>query len=787
MLNMSALCKIFKRPGIVTGLCMVFLLPFVVPAQEITQTIRGVVLDKDSQVTLPGAHLIIAGSDPPIGTVTDVNGEFSFGKLPVGRYNITVYYLGYETQTIPNVLLNSGKETVLKIELTESVVKLSEVVISGKQNKAEAINKMATVSVMKLNVEEMEHYAGTLNDAARTVSSFAGVASNPSGTNDIIIRGNSPRGMAWRLEGIDIPNPNHFAEEGSSSGGLSILNGAVLANSDFFTGAFPAEYGNAYSGVFDMSLRDGNNKTHEYSIQAGFLGLDATFEGPFRKGNPSSYLFNYRFSTLTLFQALGIKLVGDAVPSFQDLTFKIKVPTEHSGTFSIFGIGGMSKVTEEETHFKNDYTTGMWVIGAKNIYFINKTTYLTSIIAYTGSVNKWDYKTLDKDNDFTSKAIDNFIYQTPRISLNVNHKFNSKNVLKTGVDFTFSRYDLLSDRYDYEINKLVTGVYQNGSTILMQAWVSWKHRFNEKLTLVSGLHSMYLLLNGNYTIEPRLGMKWSFRPSQALNFGFGLHSRMESLSTYFARQTMADGVMVMPNKDLDFTKAVHFVLGYENLLKENLFFKAELYYQYLYDVPVENNDTSSFSILNYSFGYPDRALVNQGTGRNVGVELTLEKYFSRNYYFLITTSLFNSRYKALDGIERNTRYNSNYILNVLGGKNFIIGNSQRKRTLSLNLRGTWAGGQWSTPIDLERSREEGTTVRNEKLAFSERWKDFIRIDFKISISRNRKRATHMLELDIQNITNQLNVTNNYYDPYSGKIKTTTQMGIVPVLNYRVQF
>ncbi len=685
--------KVIRYFVIFAFLGITFFFPYHSCAQDITQTIRGVVVDKDSQITLPGAHLVIAGTDPPVGTVTDANGEFSFDKLPVGRYNIIVYYMGYETQTVPNVLLNSGKETVLKIELTESVVNLNEVVVSGKQGKEQSINKMATVSVMKLNVEEIEHYAGTFNDAARTVSSFAGVATSPSGTNDIIIRGNSPRGMAWRLEGIDIPNPNHFAEEGSSSGGLSILNGAVLDNSDFFTGAFPAEYGNAYSGVFDMSLRDGNNQTREYSLQTGFLGLDFTLEGPFSKKTPSSYLFNYRFSTLTLFRTLGIRLVGDAIPSFQDLTFKIKVPTERSGTFSVFGIGGMSKVSEEETHFKDDYTTGMWVLGARNIYFINKKTYLTSIIAYTGSVNKWDYKTLDTNNDFTSKAVDNFTYQTPRISLNINHKFNAKNVLKTGVDITFSRYDLLSDRYDYEADKLVTRVYQTGSTTLIQAWINWKHRFNEKLTLISGLHSMYLLLNGNYTIEPRLGMRWQFRPSQSLNLGFGMHSRMESLSTYFARQTMADGITVMPNKDLDFTKAVHFVVGYDNLLLENLYFKVEMYYQYLFNVPVENSDTSSFSILNYSFGYPDRALVNKGTGRNVGMELTVEKYFSQNYYFLITTSLFDSRYKALDGIERNTRYNSNYILNVLGGKDFIIGKGHRKRTLSFNVRGTWAGGQ----------------------------------------------------------------------------------------------
>ena len=771
------------------GICFCVALFFsaTVSGQEIRQNIRGVVKDKDSGMPLDGATLVIAGTQPPVGTITDHEGRFVFEGLPVGRYDIQVSYVGYEPVTLHNVLLTSGKETLLNIALTESMVNLKHVVVSANRDRTQPVNKMATVSVMKFNAEEANHYAGTINDVARMVSSYAGVAANPSGTNDIIIRGNSPRGMGWRLEGLDIPNPNHFAEEGSSSGGISMLNASLLANSDFYTGAFPARYGNAYSGIFDMHLRDGNASKREYSLQFGFLGTDFTFEGPFTKKHRSSYLVNYRFSTLALFNTLGIHLEGDAVPSFQDITYKFKIPTKNSGSFTVFGVSGVSNVKEEEEHFTNDYLTSMTVAGFKSVYPINKTTYFTGIIAYTGSVNNWNMKTEDLPGLFSTKAIDKFYHNDPRISASINKKFNAANVLNAGVTGTFSSFSLRSDRYDHLLDTLFTPVYQSGATTLLQSYINWKHRFTEDLTLVSGIHSMVFLLNNHFTIEPRLGLRWSFRPTQALTLGFGLHSRTESLATYFAGKTISNEKTFLPNHDLDFTKALHFVSGYEVLLHKNLFLKTEIYYQHLYDVPVEDSSTSSFSLINYNGGYIDRQLVNNGTGRNMGIEVTLEKYFSDNYYFLITASLFDSKYRAMDHILRNTRYNSHYIFNAMGGKDFIFGEGTKKRTFSVNLKGTWAGGQWSTPIDLERSREEGTTVRKEDLAFTEKWKDFLRIDLKIRMSHDRKRANHTLELDIQNITNQLNVIDDYYDPYSGTIKTITQMGIVPILSYKILF
>ncbi|MFK5857068.1 MAG: carboxypeptidase-like regulatory domain-containing protein [Bacteroidota bacterium] len=792
-------------------------------SQEVTQTIRGIVVDQDMQITLPGASLVIVGSNPSLGTITDINGEFRFDALPLGRYNISISYIGYETTTVSNILLSSGKETVLRIELAEAFAKLGEVVISAlaQERKNESVNEMATVSVKKVSIEEASHVAGSIDDAGRMVATKAGVASSGSGINDIIIRGNSPKGMMWRLEGLDIPNPNHYATEGSSSGGISILNGATLANSDFFTSAFPAQFGNAYSGVFDMRIRFGNNQKREYTLQAGFKGVDVTLEGPFSNKSNASYLVNYRYSTLAMLRVIGIQLLGDATPDFQDITYKINVPTKKAGVFTFFGIGGLSTAVQgnsgtssktfmtesgisetldfyeirglsksetEEEGYSNTFKSNTGVFGIKNRYFFNNTMSITSIVAYTGSKNIIDYKLPDLNNVYQTRYRNNYLYQTPKVSVVIDKKFNSRNKLNVGAYADFIGYKLFSERYNQEIDDMQTEIDQSGATTLLQVFANWKHRFTEKLTMVAGIHSMYLFLNKEYTVEPRFGLNWQFNPKQTLNFGMGLHSRMESLSTYFAEETTENGLINKPNQNLGFSKAAHFVMGYDNMLTKNIFLNIEVYYQYLFQVPVENIDTSSFSMLNYNSGYTNRSLVNKGKGHNYGMEVTVDKYFYHNYYFSVTASVFDSKYKALDNIERSTRYNSNYVFNVLGGKDFIFNkNKTKKRVLGINVRGTWVGGQRTTPINLEQSQMHGYTIRNEELAFSEQWNDLILIDFKISFTMNRKKTTHTVELDMQNITNNLNVINDTYNPANGEIKNITQMGFVPIFNYKVVF
>ncbi len=752
-----------------------------------TQTIRGRVTDADTKIPLVGVSLVIAGTDPLVGIITDNDGAFKFEKLHVGRYDINVFYLGYEPKTINAVLLGSGKEVILNIELTESLIRLEEVTVIAGRNKGDALNTMATVSARSFTVEETKRYAGGFHDPARMAVSYAGVAADPGGNNDIIIRGNSPRGLLWRLEGVEIPNPNHFSEEGATGGPISILNSTTMDKSDFYTAAFPAEYGNAYSGVFDINLRKGNNEQREYTLQAGIIGFEGSAEGPLVQGQQASYLLNYRYSSLAMLNTIGIKIAGDAVPEFQDLTFNIHVPTRRAGSFSLFGLGGMSKIIEDYSDWHNDFATDMGVSGIKHLFLLGDNTYINSTLAVTGSRNVWSYSELNESDAFQLWGREDFNYTSYKAQTSLNHKINSRHYLKAGVIYSHMGFNVFTDHFNEEEGRMIAEVDEDGQTAMVQTYTGWRFRATENLSFNSGFHHTYLKLNGNYSIEPRIGMKWQFHPRQSFSAGIGVHSKVETLTNYFARVYSEDGSFSRPNKELELAKARHYVLAYEYMLTKDLKLKTELYYQDLYRIPVEADTLSSFSALNHSYGIATQRLSNKGTGTNYGTEITLEKFFTNNYYFLVTGSLYESRYTGSDGVERDTRYNGNYIFNVLAGKEFALGKEIIPRTIGISLRSIIAGGQRYTPVNLESSILEGYTVRDSDKAYSEKREDFIRFDFKAHYRVERNRSSHVIELDIQNVINRLNIMGDYFDSETQSVETYTQMGIIPVLSYRIEF
>ncbi|MGB0523555.1 MAG: carboxypeptidase-like regulatory domain-containing protein, partial [Flammeovirgaceae bacterium] len=429
-------------------LTTLFFVCYVAHAQKLTQTIRGKVIDAESQTPLIGANVYIVDSDPLLGAATDVDGNFRIEKVPVGRHNIRITYLGYEDGYISELLVGSGKEIVLTIKLTEAITLTEAVTITAEPEKGEALNDMAVVSARMFTVEETKRYAASINDPARMAMNFAGVAANSDLQNDIVIRGNSPRGLLWRIEGIEVPNPNHFASTGSSGGGISILSANMLANSDFFTGAFPAEYGNALSGVFDIKLRNGNNEQREYALQAGLLGVDFAFEGPFSKNYNGSYLVNYRYSTLAIFDVLGIDVVGDAVPNFQDLSFKFKLPTKKFGSFSIWGLGGKSSQAETTNDYKYDYRSDMGATGVSHTFFLNKKTFIESVVSFSASRGSYIEDQFDDPSLPQLVYQDHLVNRSFRVSSMLNRKFNAKNTLRAGIIFSNLSFNLFSEGED---------------------------------------------------------------------------------------------------------------------------------------------------------------------------------------------------------------------------------------------------------------------------------------------------------------------------------------------------
>jgi hypothetical protein len=766
-----------------------------VSAQSLTQTIRGTVIDQDSRLPIPGANILILDSEPLRGAVSDIDGHFRLEEVALGRVNVGVYFLGYEDRIFPNIQLTSAKEVVLQVELVESLTQLEEAVVTYEQKKTDTRDEMALVSARAFTVEETSRYAGAFNDPARMVSAYSGITGNASGTNEIIVRGNSPKGVLWRLEGVEIPNPNHFSSEGSTGGPINALNSTMLANSDFFTGAFAPQYGNAYSSVFDIQLRNGNNDKREYTFQAGFIGLDFTMEGPFQKDYDGSYLFNYRYSTLALLDQAGVVDYG-GVPKYQDLSFKVNLPTQRLGRFSIFGLAGTSSILSElkdedvadlivERH---DVQSELAVMGINHTLLIDEKTYLKSNISVSENGSIVEGETRNEGDVFYESLDSRLRKYAVRAGTNLYHKLNARNRLQAGILYTELFYNFQHKEFDYELDRLRSRLDSEEHTGLWQGYVSWKHRFTEKLEAVGGMHAQYFVFNETHSLEPRLSLSWQAHPRHRFFAGFGVHSRLATITEYLTHEVDEKGEKNYFNRDLELPKARHYVLGHDFQLGPNTRFKTELYYQDLYDVPVGAAPGSTFSILNDIGMFTLERLTNDGFGRNMGAEITLERFLDKGYYYLLTASLYESQYKAADGEWRDTRFNGNYVVNVLGGKEFPLkSKANKEKTLSVNTRLLMYGGAYYTPIDLEASRIAGEEVRLDEQAFSARGGDVFRFDLGITYAINRPKTTQTLKFEAQNLTSHDALVEQYYNKYSGKIMDIRQLPILPMVFYGISF
>lgn len=772
-------------------------------AQPLVQTVRGTVIDKQSQSPLPGAIVQIVGTASVMATTTGAQGEFRIENVPIGRRQLKVQAVTYKEKYMTLILV-SGKESVTVLELEENVIQGEEVVVTAGQDKTQTNNKMSTVSARIFSAEEAARYAGSRNDPARMAANYAGVSGANDSRNDIIIRGNSPIGILWRLNGLDIPNPNHFGNSGSTGGPISILNNNTLGNSDFMTGAFPADYGNATSGVFDLRMRQGNEEKHEFVAQVGFNGFELGAEGPYnRKKNNASYMINYRYSTLSVFKALNIDFgTGDAIPQYQDLSFKTDLSTRSAGKFSLWGVGGLSYVallesdkkpgqdlygySARDTYFRSNVGAG----GLSHTLLLKHNAYLKTNVGISGQYNHIIADRIDTSFDTPKHLKPEYrqTTQTIRYTFNstYNRKLSARNFVSAGV-YADVYNTLFVDSNDTRFgqNTFVTLRDYKGSTALLRGFAQWQHRFSNTLLINAGLSEQYFLLNRANAVEPRLGLKYSITNRQALSLGAGLHSQLQPVYIYFASDTI-NGKRVETNRNLDYTRAAHAVLAYDNTFSTNFRIKSEVYYQYIFHAPVRSYP-SYFSALNLGadFNSPNvNNLVSTGKGHNYGLELTLEKFFSKGYYFLVTTSLFESKYRGSDHVLRNTAFNGNYVFNALGGKEFRIGD---RHVISIDLRGTYAGGKRYSPIDLAASIAAGEEVRDVNHAFEYQYPDYFRLDVKPGYRFNAKKITHEFSIDIQNITHHNNVFQQSYDLINKTIRTDYQLRFFVIPQYRVLF
>lgn len=760
----------------------------------ITRSVRGTILDTDNRQPVPGAVVVVVGSDPLLSGASDMDGRFLIHGVRTGRIDLRVRSMGYQEVLLPNVLVDAGKETVLTVLMESSAATMEEVAVTADRPREQVRNDMAELSVRKISVEETSRIAGGINDPARTVTVFPGVAGDATGDNSIVVRGNSPKGVLWRLEGMEIPNPNHFSDEGTTGGPINVLNSDVLDDSEFYTGAYPAEFGNAMSAVYDMRLRNGNDRKREYTLKVGVLGTDLTAEGPLPGVEGGSYLANYRYSTLALLDGAGIVDYG-GVPKYTDAAFKLRLPAGKAGAFSLFGLGGRSNIqqndkgTTGDTLFaRSNMKSRMGVMGLSHTRTLGSDSYVHSTVAVTGNGSGTSYHEVlaPGEGGLELRHRDDVARWSLRVASTLNNRINADHKLRSGVILTFDRYKMFADTWGHGNARMERQLDASGSATTVQAFTSWKWRWNTRWSMVSGVHLLHFAYNSNTSVEPRMALRYQQKPTRAFTFGGGLHSRMEPLLTYEARQTQANGSILQPNRALGLARAAHVVFGYEQRLSEDVRFKVEAYYQHHFNLPVENDPTSAYALLNNSAWFTTRSLVNRGVGRNFGVEASVEKYFTKGYHYMVSVSLSDARYKALDGVWRHGRFDLGTVANALVGKEWRVGPSDKDRTLSVGGRYTLLGGQYATPIDLQASIAMGEQQETGE-PWSVKGTPIQKLDVVVSYRIGRPKVSHEFKLDIQNVLNADTPVYHYYDRMKQAINAVPQLAMLPVLQYTLRF
>ncbi len=763
----------------------------IVSAQS-RQVVTGVVTDKITSLPIQFANVSILNSQPFIGAFTDSLGVFILPIVPTGRYDIEVSFIGYHKRVIREVLVVSGKQTQLDIDLEESLTQLDEVVIRPTLNKQKSLNPFATVSARMLSVEEASRYAGGFDDPARLASAFAGVASNNS-NNGIVVRGNAPRYLQWRMEGVEIPSPNHFNDLRSFGGGtLTALSTQMLANSDFLTGAFPAEYTNALSGVFDMNLRKGNTEKTERTIQLGLIGLESSQEGPFKKGGKSSYVFNYRYSTLGLLDP--VLPDGASTIKYQDLSFKLNFLTKKAGVFSVWGLGLIDvaqnnpkkdstdrKYYDDSQEDRIRMRTGAFGINHK--IFLRNNSYLQTVLSATANETDWQTKALNQSEQlvpFSNISNTNWEYA---LSSYINKKFGSRHTNRTGMRVRFLNYDLMLNRAANVGGDPAEIVKARGRSVLSSAFTNSSIFLTSGLRLNIGVSAQHFSLNNNYSIEPRMAITQNIGEKHTLGLAYGLHSRIERLYLYY-NNSLSTGEKAV-NKNMGFTKAHHFVLSYDWNMTDIIHLKVEPYFQQLYNVPVMEG--TSFSAVNFqSDWFFAEKMVNKGEGRNYGLDITLEKYMSNGFYYMATTSIFESKYKGGDGVWRDSRFNRNYVVNLLAGKEWKVGKNHQN-TFNINGRITFQGGDRFSPINEQATKARKTIVYDETRAYSVQSDPITNVHLTLVYRKNKLRSSREIALKIVNLTQQPDFFGYQYNFRTGGIDKDIETILLPNLSYKIFF
>ncbi len=758
-----------------------FILPFIlfisfissIKAQEITQILRGRVIEAVSRAPISDAAITIHNTK--FSTTANTEGMFQMEQIPVGRYRLTISSIGFQPLILTDILVESGKETVLEIILNTSNTALDTFVYVAQALGRSTTNFPSVSLIEKLRFQ----YPATFADPARYASFAAGVATDNDQANNLSIRGISPNAMQWYLQGAEIVNPNHLSNAGTLSdrasangGGVMILSAQLLENTTLYQGAMPPQYGNALAGALDMRLRKGNDSRRQNTVQLSLIGLDAATEGYFNKGKKASYLINYRYATVGLLSKLGVPL-GDEDINYQDLSFNLNFPTRKVGEFSIFGVGGVSEnifkakkpgewIADKDSQ-DISFKGRMGVLGLKHQVSLGKKMLWQSVFVASALDDSRDaigYNRLEQPTKVES--IDNthakYFFKT-EINSKLGGKPEQSRVFTEGSIGLIVKEEVVSSNLISKFFSNTSNKISDGNGVWLIPYANLGGELSQKLHYKIGVRTVYFSFNEKFSLEPSAILNYNTSKNSFIQLNYSRQSQLIQPMLYFAKNS--NGVYL--NRSLDFVKSDNVGLSFNKNFKNALRMNAEAFYQTYSNVYYNNNNNSSLLDDLNSLTAISSGLV--GTARSVGLALSTSQNLTNGLFWQLNAAIFDALWKDQRGIERNLTYNSRYTSNALLGKEWTRG-SLRNKFFGISGRAVLRGGFWQNGVQV---------------------KDYFRTDLNIYFKRNRKNWQSTIQLDIQNVTNRENEWTTVFDRLQARTIAKKQLGLIPNIAYKVEF
>lgn len=746
-------------------------------AQEITQSVKGQVRDRVTGAPVVQASIALFQNDVLVtGTSTDATGSFVFATAP-GRYRLIISFTGYQSEE-QELLVIAGKQSNVQIVLNEVAQVLNEVVVETPY--------LPEPGVTSLSIEKTLRVPANFFDPVRMLVSYPGVVTANDQANSIVVRGYSPNALLWRLQGLDIVNPNHLANAGTLSdkpvangGGVNTLSAQLLDKTDFYSGNLPANYGNALAGIMAMSLRPGASDKLHYTAQASLIGMDVAAEGPLNRNHRSSFLINYRYSTIGLLSKMGVDF-GDEAINFQDLSFHLNFPGKAGGNLSAFGFAGWSENQfnakpesdweEEKDRYTIDYDGKVYGVGLVNQFkpgFVS----ISAGVSLSGQIQERS----SQGTDVPYPAIYSERYQSDRLLfssfLKIVRKISAQGSIEAGITANYLNNSMdVATVTPLYIDAFYPNVQGTVDGALWQPYVNWSQRLGS-FNLNAGIRYVNFGYNNRAAWEPRLSINKRFG-SNLLALSYGSTSQWQQIQTY-----LAPG-----NEDLPFTRSNQLTLEWKHQVKTGLSLTSSVYYHQVYDVPILPG-YATYSLINQWEEFPEGNLEAIGNGRNYGVEGSMEKRFYSDLYFMASGSYYQSQFQANENTYIDTRFDGRFTSSLLSGKEWKRGN----KAFGIHARLLYTGGLRQAPIDLFASSLTGTTIYNVLQGYTVELPDYFRSDLRVTWRKNRPGYTRTISIDIQNVTNYRNLAGYYFDTLHQEITPRYQLGIIPVLAYRVDF